>query len=48
MSDGPANPQVRLPETVVDRAEEIEEEYGCRSRGEAIRLMLREPKKWDV
>jgi len=36
------NPSVRLPQTVYDRAEGIQDEYGFASKGEAVRYMCRE------
>jgi len=36
------NPSVRLPQTVCNRAEDIQEKYDFASRGEAIRHMCRE------
>jgi len=36
------NPSVRLPQTVYDRAEAIQDEYDFASKGEAIRHMCRE------
>jgi hypothetical protein len=36
------NPSVRLPQTVYDRAEEIQDEYGYPSLGEAARHVFQE------
>jgi len=38
---------VRVPDTVADQADELQEEFDYQTKGEAIRHMCREG-EWDV